>query len=232
MTKSFPRPATVCFLISATVYLLLLSSINYPLNTVLKPIPILCLILGVMQSQPASRVKNLLLVALSFSLLGDIVLTLPIPLQIEIGIGFFGVAHCFFIALFVRHYQPTRSSLLYFSPVCIYSLLVFHTIVPHLGGILLPVCMYFCILFFMVFFAFQVSGQRLMIALGALSFMVSDTLVAYSLFVSSQIHLGIEIMFTYYVAQWLLTIGLLGLYKREVEQKKEIDYNKYIMPSS
>jgi len=209
MTNSNSRPALFIFFCTAAVYLGCVSFIHYPLTTLLKPIPILALIIAVTQSNMMRIEKRLLLAALCFSLLGDIVLTLPISLQIELGIGYFLLAHCCYIALFLRDYQFKTSNLFYFLPALIYSTFMFYLIFPHLGALMLPVCVYFAILFFMVFCAYQITQQKLLVALGATSFLISDSILAYTLFVSPLMNLTLLVMSTYYVAQVLLVLGFL-----------------------
>ncbi|MCL5272722.1 MAG: hypothetical protein M1486_05395 [Gammaproteobacteria bacterium] len=53
MTYSLPKPASYAFLFTAVLYLVLVSFIDFPFNTVLKPIPIAFLIMGVLQSSRA-----------------------------------------------------------------------------------------------------------------------------------------------------------------------------------
>ncbi|HAT8128515.1 TPA: lysoplasmalogenase, partial [Legionella pneumophila] len=81
------------------------------------------------------------------------------------------------------------------------------------GDLLIPVMIYFCVLMLMVFSAFQVKKETLTIGSGALFFLISDLTLALNLFVYTQADIRIFIMFTYYVAQFLLTFGLVRLYE-------------------
>ncbi|HFR5453750.1 TPA: lysoplasmalogenase family protein, partial [Legionella pneumophila] len=105
MTYSFSKPVSWVFLFTAVIYLVSLSFIQYPATTVLKPIPIVCLIVGVFRTFLPLLAKIFLILALVFSLAGDVVLTLPVALQLELGIGCFLLAHCFYIALFLKSFQ-------------------------------------------------------------------------------------------------------------------------------
>lgn len=215
MTRAFPRSAVYAFLFTALFYLVCETFISYPVTTFLKPIPIACLIFGVLQSDVIKRVKALILSALGFSMLGDVVLTLPIPLQVELGIACFFLAHCCFIALFLKNYTHSTTHLFYFIPVILYSSLVVYIVLPHLGVMLVPVVVYFVILLTMVFFAFQVGRESFLIGGGAISFLISDTVLSYSMFVQPQVDLSVIIMSTYYVAQLLISLGLVGGLKRQ-----------------
>ncbi|WP_457605036.1 lysoplasmalogenase family protein, partial [Legionella pneumophila] len=108
MTYSFSKPVSWVFLFTAVIYLVSLSFIQYPATTVLKPIPIVCLIVGVFRTSLSSSAKILLILALVFSLAGDVVLTLPFSLQLELGIACFLLAHCFYITLFLKSFEFNR----------------------------------------------------------------------------------------------------------------------------
>jgi uncharacterized membrane protein YhhN len=66
----------------------------------------------------------------------------------------------------------------------------------------------------MVFSAFQVNQQGLLIAMGALSFMISDLILGFNLFIYPQMNVPIFIMFSYYIAQLLLTWGLVKVFRQ------------------
>lgn len=217
MTYNVPKSALLAFLFTAMFYVAYVSFITYPLTTLLKPLPIACLIIGVLQTDIARIAKILLVSALSCSLLGDIVLTLPVSLVLEFGIGFFLLAHCFYITLFLKAFQYRTSHLVYFVPV--FSLMVFSAVIliPYLGSLMIPVIIYFCILMLMIFSAFQVSHEGLIIGAGAICFMISDLSLAFNLFAYQKVDGRIFIIFTYYTAQLLLTWGLVALYKKNVK---------------
>ena len=213
MPYNVPKHAVFAFLFTAVIYLACVSFISYPLTTLLKPIPIACLIIGVLRTELLIGVKALIASALGFSLLGDIVLTLPAPLALELGIGSFLLAHCFYIALFFKAFKFRTSHLFYYVPILALMIFLALVLIPYLGALFIPVMVYFCILMLMVFSAFQVSHQGLIIGAGALSFMVSDLTLAFNLFAYPQVDVRVFIIFSYYIAQLLLTWGLVTLYK-------------------
>lgn len=214
MNHTLSKHVLFAFLFFAVLYLLSVSFITYPLTTLLKPIPIICLIIGVLRTDLLHRAKTLIIIALGFSLLGDIVLTMPISLVLELGIGCFLLAHCFYIALFFKVFKYRSSHLFYYVPVFLLMIFFATLLIPSLGSFLIPVMIYFCILMLMVFSAFQVKHQGLIIATGALSFMISDLTLAFNLFAYPQVDTGIFILFSYYTAQLLLTWGLVNIYKQ------------------
>ncbi|AOU61398.1 hypothetical protein A9E89_09730 [Legionella pneumophila] len=214
MTYSFSKPVSWVFLFTAVIYLVSLSFIQYPATTVLKSIPIVCLIVGVFRTSLSSSAKILLILALVFSLAGDVVLTLPFSLQLELGIACFLLAHCFYITLFLKSFEFNRLHLFYYLPIFLFMGFAAFTMIPYLGNLLIPVMIYFCVLMLMVFSAFQVKKETLTISSGALFFLISDLTLALNLFIYTQADVRIFVMFTYYVAQFLLTFGLVRLYEK------------------
>lgn len=214
MTYSFSKPIIYAFVATAIFYLASVSFIQYPITTVLKPIPIICLLLGVLQSVLIPWTKRLQIMALGFSLAGDIILTLPISLALELGIGFFLLAQCCYITLFVKSFYFRMSRCMYYLPVLLCSGVLAFILIPHMGAMLIPVLIYFSVLLIMVFTAFQVHQSGMFFIFGALNFLISDSILAVNLFLNPHWNVKIIVMLTYYTAQLLLTWGLVILYKK------------------
>ncbi|KTD70898.1 lysoplasmalogenase [Legionella tucsonensis] len=196
-------------LLSIVLYLLLLSFIQYPLTTLLKPIPIVLLILFVFQVNPNKHIKRLLFLALGFSLIGDVFLTLPIKTALQIGILAFMATHCSYISLFLKNLQFQRKNLLAFLPVLLFVLISFYFLSPYLGEMKIPVAVYLCLLTLMVFCSFQVKQQSLLLRTGACLFLLSDFVLSLDLFILSHNRpIAVLIMLLYYSAQVLLVIGI------------------------
>ena len=215
MTFTLPKYSLYAFLFSSLIYLAFVSFITYPITTMLKPIPIICLIMGVLQKDLFPQAKMLMISALSFSLLGDVVLTLPISLSMELGIGCFLLVHCCYISLFLKVFKYRSSQLGYYLLVLIFMSVFVSILIPKLGSLLIPVIIYVIVLLLMLFCAFQVKYQGLTIGCGALSFALSDISLAFSMFVYPQLDTRVFVMLSYYTAQLLLIWGLVIIYKQE-----------------
>lgn len=215
MITNLPKPAFWAFLFTSLLFLGCMSFISYPINTLIKPIPIVCLISAVYQTGLIRWAKILILSALFLSLLGDVVLTIPMQLGLELGIAYFFLAHCCFIVLFLKHYQFQRTNLWAFMPVLLFAIAYCYVLCPRLGPLLVPVLMYFVVILTMVYTAFQVKKERLSIIIGALFFMISDTVLSANLFLYQHLNLSLMVMFTYYCAQLFITNGLAGLYLKK-----------------
>lgn len=201
------------FLFFASTYVISCSFIQFPANTLLKPLAILCLLATVYLVNIKPLIKLLMAVALVCSLIGDIVLTLPINLQIELGIVFFVLVHLCYITLFIKNFQFNGSHLLFFLPFLMISSCYLFFLFPYLGDMKIPAICYFIIMMTMVFFAFQVRDYNSIIVAGALCFLFSDSILAFNVFVLPWLDRQVVIMVSYYMAQLLLTVGLIGIYQ-------------------
>lgn len=197
------------FILFALFYLVLIPVMDFPFNSFLKPIPILCLLFGVWRSPVSKHAKFLLISALSFSLLGDLVLTFPIVMTLEYGIAFFMLAHCSYIILFLQDCSYQLRRLVFFLPVLLLTIFLFRFLDPSLGEMRIYVIIYLCELMAMVLFAFQVRHTAFWTAIGALVFLLSDLILAFNLFIFMQIKLNVAVMFLYYLAQLLLISSLV-----------------------
>jgi alkylglycerol monooxygenase len=151
----------------------------------------------------------LLLVALLFSLGGDIALLWPEQLFL-VGLGLFLVAHCFYIALFRQGqaWFPSRAALVAVLSV---GATMYAVIWPGLTDPVLKaaVAVYVTVISLM---AAQALGRATMlkdaasrwVAAGACIFMVSDACIAINKFVTPLPLAGLWILATYYTAQLLI----------------------------
>ena len=153
--------------------------------------------------------------ALMFSALGDLAGDCNIFLA---QMGFFAVAHVFYILFFVRRYhrkvEPDRKltekakGYLIMTSFCVLALLalIFTSVVPAApaGIIRTGVGVYSIVICLMLIMA--LLQRSMFYALGALFFVISDFLLAWNMFVHPIPHAGIFILSTYYLAQWLLFV--------------------------
>lgn len=215
MQDSTSRSLLRLFIVSALAYLIALPWIQFPVTTLLKPIPILLLIILTFTKLAGNRNHQLLLAALIFSILGDIVLTLATKNMLEIGIGSFMLAHLCYIGVFWRNCHYNRTGILFFIPILLFVGASLYYLWPYLALMQIPVTIYIAILSLMVFYALQMRQNRRYIQVGALLFLASDFTLALALFVPGVARVGVEMLViaTYYMAQLLLTLGILSLNK-------------------
>ena len=205
------KPATIAigYLFFSTAYISLL---NYNLGIVellLKPVPVLLLVLAAWRWAVPSWRSSLIL-ALLFSALGDVLLAAHgmIGGLFTAGLGSFLVAQVLYAQCFWRHRGPQRwrvAAALAYLPV---AALVAWRIVPGTADMAVPVALYSMAITAMVTGA-AMADRPLLLFAGALSFALSDAMLAIDRFINPLPGAGVLIMSSYYLAQGLLCAGAL-----------------------
>lgn len=150
--------------------------------------------------------------ALSFSCLGDIFLDLPGNFFVQ-GLVSFLVAHFIYILLFVRNWprplRPTGLQLALIAAVLISSLLLTNWLSPNLGAMAKPVMVYICAITVMVVSSILAGFSKPYVWIGAVMFMISDSMIAAGRFKTPVPMADYLIWATYYFGQYLIAIGFL-----------------------
>ncbi len=197
----------LAFVVSSLNYLVIRTFSNLPFEWAPKVIPIVLLMLLVKKSLQG-RTQSLMLAALSCSLAGDVLLSLH-GLFIA-GLGAFLLAHILYTALFIAQFKVSKNGVAWLSLVALYTLLMGYLILPHAQDLSLVVSIYLLAISSMAVCAgFRNDRQFLWVAFGALIFMVSDSLIAINKFVEPFALAGPFIMVTYYLAQLMITLGII-----------------------
>ncbi|GAA4777357.1 MULTISPECIES: lysoplasmalogenase [Flavobacterium] len=190
----------------------------------LKPFLLPFLILETYSSENF-KTKNLLLSALIFSWIGDIILMFADKgeLYFIFGLVSFLIAHIIFIVLFIKQEKETTTTNKLFwiglIIVGIYLLGMLFLLFPSLGDLKIPVTVYAVTISTMLLMAVKgyfnwSKPYNQTVLLGALIFVSSDSILAINKFHSELPKSGFLIMTTYIVAQFLITKGILNLNKK------------------
>lgn len=206
-----PRSTLFLFFLSALGYLIALPVIHYPVTTLVKCIPILCLLVGVLALKLPMLTSVGLGLALSCSLMGDLILTVPVEYSLHLGVFYFLLVHGCYIVLLANFFRFNGYKLSLYLFILGVSGVLFYFFSPYLGTLLVPLTIYFSVLLLMVFMAFQTKQGSLLMMLGAFNFWCSDSMLIYNLLLPDPIQLRIPVMLTYYLAQYLLVSGVLVL---------------------
>jgi uncharacterized membrane protein YhhN len=192
-------------------------SIAY-LNYIAKPALLVSLILFFWKQglHIESKIKNLIYLALIFSLLGDILLMF-VNLSANYFIGgliAFLTAHVFYVFVFLKQRNPSKKGILFISLMLLYGSLLFYILKDSLGDILIPVVLYMVVILSMATTAFLRQGQVvnnsfILVFIGAILFMISDSILALNKFYQPLPFSNFSIMFTYAFAQLFIVFGLL-----------------------
>ena len=152
--------------------------------------------------------KRLLALALALSTTGDVLLDLDPARLFVAGLCAFLAAHIVYTILFVRNRMP-RPGLIGAAAVLLYAVLFAVWLAPRLGTMTIPVIAYVCVISAMVVSALC-SRLPLAVAIGAVLFLASDSLLAVGKFVGPFAGRNYLVWGTYYAAQYLIATGVLA----------------------
>ena len=155
--------------------------------------------------------------ALLFSWAGDVLLQISglfIP-----GLISFLLAHIFYIVYFMRCMPGKKGFVqvqpLIVIPVLLYIILFLWLLFPYLGAMKIPVTGYGITIGTMLLMSINMHRKIKNTAasffiVGALLFVISDSLLAVNIFASQSMLLGLAVMFTYAAAQYFIIRGALA----------------------
>jgi uncharacterized membrane protein YhhN len=193
------------------------------LHFVCKPLIMITLAWYYISSAIGDRRNLSVTVAILFSCLGDILLMFVDrnELYFMLGLGAFLIAHVFYIFSYRQHknashpdeLQGVHRIRLAFPVILAGSGLVV-ILYPTLGALKIPVLLYAITIVIMVLSALFRFGRTQsisfwMVFIGAVLFMISDSLIAINRFVTAISSAHLLIMITYITAQVLIVEGLL-----------------------
>ncbi|WP_369987185.1 lysoplasmalogenase [Pseudomonas xanthosomatis] len=195
-----PRPSHLLLIAVATaaLYLYALATGNPLLALLAKPVPVLALIAW-LSTCPATAYRRWIMIGLSFSVLGDLLLAIPKDLFV-FGLAAFLCAHLAYLRGYCS--LTLRPAL----PALAFAVLVggslFGLLASHgLGPLLIPVALYALAIGAMLWRALACGGVA---ALGACAFVFSDSLIGIDRFVSPFAAAQYLIILLYWLGQWLI----------------------------
>ncbi|MFN3021441.1 lysoplasmalogenase [Chryseobacterium sp. TY3] len=176
-------------------------SLRFFSKTLLMP---LLLVFYWLASQKSNQPKqNLFIAGLILSWFGDVFLLFD--WGFIAGLGSFLAAHICCIFCLKKF---SVSNALWSLPFVLIYLFTFLTFLfPHLGDMKIPVILYALCISGMLYFSLKT--KQILLIIGAVFFVISDSVLAINLFVNQSKVLGFLVMFTYVLAQSLLTFGFL-----------------------
>lgn len=155
--------------------------------------------------------KNIILLGLAFSLGGDILLIFPNLFLF--GLISFLIAQIIYIVAF-RKGRPFTAFTWAQLPLLAYGVIIFLILQPGLGSMAIPVALYMLVIMTMLWQAWdqwQPDQQKwaMLALIGAASFVLSDTLLAFNKFHTEFALARLLTLTTYFCAQWLIAHSIL-----------------------
>ena len=171
-----------------------------------KVVPVLCLSVWLLPRRNANA--RWITVGLLLSAIGDFCLEWASSWFLA-GLVAFLLAHLAYLTAYVRLVRRARLILL--VPVAAFGIASFRVLEPALGDMMIPVALYTTVICCMLWRAWALFGERpcepvkaWSAALGATSFALSDTLVAWNRFVEPSTTLALVLMLLYWGGQWAI----------------------------
>jgi len=188
------------------------------LNYLAKPAILISLIVFFWKqsSNMNKAIRILIFLALVFSLLGDILLMFVTQSSFFFigGLVSFLVAHIFYVSVFLKQRNKSIKGTLFIGSMLAYGLLLFYILKASLNDMLVPVIFYMIVILTMAATAFLRQGQVVkssfvLVLIGAILFLISDSILALNKFYQPLPFSNFSIMFTYAFAQLFIVFGLL-----------------------
>ena len=207
------------------------TTLNYAILWTVKPLlmPTLLILFLLNAHSNLSLERICLVIALSFSWLGDILLMQHQNNLFFFGLVSFAIVHISYVISFIVRLQHegealrrrlTVSAMIVASiPFLAYITLMLYILWPKLNanveetkGLLMPVTLYTFMIVGMAYISYlrdRKSPGFWSVFIGAVFFVLSDTILAFNRFVAPIPTPGLLVMFTYGIGQYLITIGTL-----------------------
>lgn len=165
------------------------------------------------------KVPTILIYALFFSFLGDVFLLYGDRGEIFflLGLGAFLIGHIFYIVLNM-HKTPKQplsiQNLLALLPMLLFAFFLLYKLRLNVGTMLIPIVLYTFVLITLYYTGLLTKASAThttwrLIFIGIILFILSDSMIAWSKFISPFAFSSFFIMILYIVSQYLLTIGFI-----------------------
>ena len=215
------------FYIGFSIFYLLITAFDQEeIARILKPFLLPILVIAVASSAHFAT-KKILITALTFSWIGDVILLFADKGEIYfiLGLVAFLVSHVFYIVLFSKQaISKTIKNKISFGAgiglIVIYFLMMISTLAPKLGSLTVPVVIYAVVISTMLFYALKGSFQwntipYQSVLIGAVFFISSDSILAFNKFDQPIPYASFLIMITYLAAQFCIVWGILKLNQKK-----------------
>lgn len=205
---------SILFLIVSLGDIYAVLSSNRSLEIFFKPLIIVAL--TVLYILHVRKVNIWYVLALFFSFLGDFLLLFPQRFFV-FGLLSFLITHVILIKIMLSFLSSVKKKTILFSSLCYgaYFAVIFLIIKDGLGTLMIPVLIYgmvisiMGIVSFLNFYENKRATENIWLLVGASVFILSDSILAVNKFYKSSMFLGVAIMITYIIAQYVIYKGMV-----------------------
>lgn len=205
--------ASIFFLLVAVADIYAIVTNHYEIEMIAKPLITTSLVIVYLLS--VSKPNFWYVSALFFAFWGDVLLLFKDQFFV-FGLGSFLLAHILLITVSSKFLKQTSipKIIIHSLPFLLLLGLLMYTIYPNLGDLLIPVLVYgmvisvFGVLTFLIY-SREKSTENGWLFIGAITFIVSDSILAINKFYQASEMLGNSIMITYIIAQYLICKAMI-----------------------
>ncbi len=231
MTFIKNKIATQGFILFSFAYILITLMEKYDIAWYLKPF-LLPFLMYWVYSFDSFPTKKILLLALTFSWIGDCILLFSDKgeMYFILGLVAFLLSHLVYIGVFSKQikteiYTNTFAFWSGIGVILLYLISMISLLIADLGDLKIPVIGYAITISVMLLFAFKGSlnwqkPANYYILIGAILFVSSDSILAINKFHTDIPLASFWIMITYLTAQFFITMGILQLNKIKTASSK------------
>jgi len=156
--------------------------------------------------------RGMVLLSLVFALVADTMLMIVETNLLKYGIIYFLLGHVLYIGAFSEGYSYNPWNILVLALMLAYVGIFYYFVRGKTGGMDVPVLAYMLVITAMMFFAFSGfnrfwGAREVMIAVGAVLFMLSDSILAVNAFVFKIPHSTVYTWALYAPAQFLFAVS-------------------------
>lgn len=202
-------PILIMFAVPALIYLAMIHRLPFKGDFIIKALPVLTLAVASLMYIPGLP-GQLLFAGLLLSAGGDISLSFNGEKFFLMGLGFFLVAHVVYIVDFSYDIAYTEDKLIILIVLAVFAVGMAALLYPKLGEMRIPVFVYISVILAMGVTAALWQGPNPnLLLVGAIIFMLSDSMIAIDRFLVDVSWSKYFIMTTYYVAQFLIWMSFI-----------------------
>ena len=210
------------YIFIALLYIILLSIHPYPFSSVIRLLPVL-MFAYLCFKYLKEPMKFFMGIGYICCTCGDIFLDLSRTEFFIQALAAFLFGQIFYIIAFAQQFYYRKKRLyLALSPL-LYALVITIILFPRLGTFLIPVLVYIVVITLMGIFSAFINSKKTGIFIGAMIFIISDSLIAINKFVVPFKYSTAIIISLYFIAQYMIGTGVL----KDFSVNTEKDLDKY-----
>jgi uncharacterized membrane protein YhhN len=181
---------------------------SYPGRFIVKSLPIL-LMAFLSFKNLTGTVRYFMVFGFLFSAGGDIFLDLSRTQYFVYGLSSFAIAHIMYAIAFSIDIKRDRLRSIFAILIVLYTVIIAVVLLPYLGVLVIPVLVYIGLISVMGVTSALTNRQLTTVFVGALLFILSDSIIALTKFIYPSSWIAIMIIPTYYLAQYKIGFGMI-----------------------